>query len=71
MTRDQDGNPVHKNIEPYTMDAGNMAVRTGWRVTVWLGTDPATDIRRYVYLTRAQARRADISDDIGIHGRIG
>tara|TARA_R100000808_G_scaffold13927_1_gene33373 strand:- start:4919 stop:5110 length:192 start_codon:yes stop_codon:yes gene_type:complete len=63
MTRDQDGNPVHKNIEPDT--------RTGWRVTVWFGTDPATDIRRYVYLTRAQARRADISDDIGIHGRIG
>lgn len=43
----------------------------GWEATVWFGhPDNATNVMRYVYKTRAQARDADISDSIGKHGRI-
>jgi hypothetical protein len=53
----------------------------GWAVTVWMGgayfdghavreNGSATDVRRYVYATAIDARRADISHQIGEHGRI-
>lgn len=46
--------------------------KNGWSVEVTFGggMGPVTDRRRYVYRTRAQARKADISDDIGQRGRI-
>lgn len=33
-----------------------------WGVNVWAGRAYVTDVRRYVYRTRAEARKADISD---------
>ena len=44
----------------------------GWGVNVWAGglNGLATDVRRYTYATREQARRADISDAPGRNGRI-
>jgi hypothetical protein len=41
-----------------------------WGATVWFGSRPATEIRRYYYATREYARHADISDDIGKNGRV-
>ena len=48
-----------------------------WGVTVWFGPPwrdtsgnwTAQTVRRYYYRTRAQARLADISDNIGTCGR--
>lgn len=42
----------------------------GWGSTVHFGHRPATEIRRYIYATRAQARQGNISDDISRRGRI-
>lgn len=43
-----------------------------WGANVWFGSGFVTDVRRYVYRTRAQARQADISDCPGDgSGRIG
>ena len=61
ITRDQNGNPVHQDIRREV---------DGWHVTVWFGSYPATNIRRYVYETRAQARKADISHTPGRFGCI-
>lgn len=60
-TMDQNGESVTQSIRKET---------AGWGVNVWFGTKPATTIRRYYYRTRAQARQADISDEIGERGRI-
>jgi len=61
--RDTNGKLIHRSVK---------RERNGWGVNVWFGgaTGPATEIRRYVYRTREQARNADISHDIGSHGRI-
>jgi hypothetical protein len=44
----------------------------GWDVTVWLGgaNGFASEVRRYTYKTREQARRSDITHKLGQHGRI-
>jgi hypothetical protein len=43
-----------------------------WDVTVWLGgaNGFASEVRRYTYKTREQARRSDITHQLGQHGRI-
>ncbi len=63
MMRNVDGNVVCRNLrrEPDGL----------WGVTVWFGgwNGIVTNIRRYHYATRDQAQHADISHDIGEHGR--
>lgn len=63
MVRDPNGNRVCKRIAR----AGN-----SWAVNVWSGGwyGFATNLRRYYYATREQARMADISDGIGTRGRV-
>lgn len=41
-----------------------------WGVNVWLGVGSATNVLRYYYTTRAQARKADISDYIWGDARV-
>ena len=41
-----------------------------WGATVWFGSGCVTDVRRYYYRTRRQARNADISDDHSVRGRV-
>lgn len=60
-TRDQNGRTVAASIKRTTK---------GWERKVWFGTNPATNVRTYVYDSRDNARRGDISDDIGKNGRI-
>lgn len=62
-TRDSNGNILTKSVRK---------TAEGWQATVWFGGAYgfATDERTYTYRTREQARRADISDDIGQRGRI-
>ena len=62
-TRDGNGARVFRNV---AREGG------GWGATVWMGgyNGLATDVRRYVYRTRQQARFADISDTSGRCGRI-
>ncbi len=67
MSRDQNGNMVTRSVRRED---------DGWTVTVWFGGHPAphsvaTNVRRYVYRTREQARDGDIGDPIGVRGRIG
>jgi len=65
-------------VTPIHDSNGNRITRSiaregdGWGVTVWFGglNGLATDVRRYVYATREQARRASISDAVGRDGRI-
>lgn len=62
--KDSNGRPVTPSV---SHDAD------GWGVTVWMGgrNGLATDVRRYYYATRAQARAASISDAPGdASGRI-
>jgi len=63
MIRDPNGNPLHSNVR---------REGDGWGVTVWFGgfNGLGTNVRRYVYRTRAQARDGDISDSVGDRGRI-
>ena len=58
MRRTMDGRPLHRNVHRRP---------DGWHVTVHHGgyLTPATDVREYVYPTRALARQADISDAPG------
>lgn len=42
-----------------------------WGANVWSGSGCVTNVRRYYYSTRAAARKADISDEIGKRGRVG
>jgi hypothetical protein len=68
MTRDQNGNLITRNVRKAKTPAGKPA----WAVNVWWGGayGPATNLRVYFYRQREDARRGDISDDIGKHGRI-
>jgi len=59
--KDQNNQPVYANIR---------REREGWGATVTFGWPFASTVRRYVYATRAHARRADIADAPGQRGRI-
>jgi len=59
--KDQNDQPVYANIR---------RERGGWGATVTFGWPFASTVRRYVYATRAHARRADIADAPGQRGRI-
>ncbi len=64
MTHDQNGTPIHRSVRREPDGT--------WSANVWFGGGlggVATNVARYRYLTRAQARDADISDDIGQRGR--
>ena len=63
MVQDQNRNPLHRCIH---REAG------AWGVTVWFGggNGLATNVRRYFYKTRKQARDGDISDTVGKRGRV-
>ncbi len=39
-----------------------------WGVNVWFGMYTPTNLRRYYYSTRAEAAKADISDEPGKRG---
>ena len=64
MTMDMNGNAVTKSVRRESDGT--------WGATVWFGggLGPATDVRRYYYMTRRDARAADISDVIGQRGRV-
>jgi hypothetical protein len=55
MPRDQNGNLIHRDIRQNPIDGL-------WYVTVWSGSQYVTNVRRYGYLTRAEAEDGDISD---------
>ena len=55
ITRDQNGNPVYRDIRQNPYDGL-------WYKTVWFGSNYVTIVRRYGYRTRAEARDGDISD---------
>ena len=61
--RDKNDRPLAKSIQ---------REGDGWGVNVWMSSPYgfASDNRRYVYETHKQAKHGDISDDIGMHGRI-
>ena len=59
--KDQNGSSIYPNVR---------RERGGWGVTVTMGWPFASIVRRYIYETRAQARRADIADAPGRRGRI-
>ena len=59
--KDQYDKPIYADIR---------RERGGWGATVTMGWPFASCIRRYIYATRAHARRADISDTPGRRGRI-
>jgi len=61
MSTDQNGNRLSKDVRREPDGT--------WGVTVWFGT-PATNVRRYYYRTREQARQGDISDGPGQNGCI-
>lgn len=66
IIRDQNGNRLTRDVRLETLKDGSEA----WGVNVWWGGlyGFATDVRRYYYETRAQARRGDISDSPGQNG---
>ena len=53
--RDQNGRPIHRDIRQNTVDGL-------WYTNVWSGSQYVTNVRRYGYLTRAEAKDGDISD---------
>ena len=55
MTHDQNGNPIHRDIQQSSIDGL-------WYTTVWEGSQNVFNVRRYGYRTRAAAREGDISD---------
>ena len=55
MKLDQDGNPIHRGVRQNPVDGL-------WYTTVWAGSQYVTNVRRYGYRTRAEARDGDISD---------
>lgn len=67
MVRDQNGNALSADVRWKLI--GDLAC---WGVTVWFGgaMGPATEVRRYYYRTREQARRGSIGDSIGQRGRV-
>jgi len=58
--KDQNGHEITKNVR--REDDGT------WGANVWFGSYPPTNLRRYFYQTRDQARDADISDEPGKRG---
>jgi hypothetical protein len=56
--RDQNGNRLTQNIKREETSKGLL-----WGVTVWFGgwNGLGTNVRRYYYKTRKEARNADIS----------
>ena len=66
MAYDQNGNRLRRDVRK----EGD-----GWGVTVWFGGayrgSIATNVARYIYRTREQARDGDIAHSVGRHGRIG
>ena len=58
------------NQQVVTRDVRREADGT-WGVNVWSGSQYVTDVRRYFYSTRDAARKGDISDAPGRHGRVG
>lgn len=68
MIRDQNGNQVTRSITQERVDG-----RVLWGVTVWFGggwNGMCTDVQRYYYATRRQARNADIAHSPGQYGRV-
>jgi len=65
MTTDSNGRRVFRDIRREEGEEGNV-----WGVNVWFGCGWVTNVRRYYYATRAAARKADISDEVGKNGRI-
>jgi len=63
--RDQNGRRLHADVR--REEDGS------WGATVWFGglNGLGTHVRRYYYRTRAEARRADISDSPGRRGCVG
>ena len=55
MKRDQNGNLIHRDIRQNPVDGL-------WYTNVWSGSQYVTNVRRYGYLTRAEAEDGDISD---------
>ena len=60
MIRDQNGDPIKRNVKRSSNGL--------WGCNVWSGRYPPTNLRRYFYKTREQARAADISDKPVAHG---
>ena len=67
--RDQNGNVLTRSISPDVTRHGD----AGWGVTLWFGGiyGFATNVRRVVFATRAQARQADISNYASAPGYLG
>jgi hypothetical protein len=65
MTTDSNGRRVFRDIRREEGEEGDV-----WGVNVWFGCGCVTNVRRYYYATRAAARKADISDEVGKNGRI-
>jgi hypothetical protein len=61
--RDSNGNVLRTNVRRES---------EGWGATVWFGglNGLGTNVRRYIYRTRAEARAACLSDVPGHSGRI-
>lgn len=59
--RDASGHRVYKHVE---YEDG------WWGVNVWMGNGQSMVLMRYYYATRRLAREANISDQVGEHGRV-
>lgn len=80
IIRDSDGNRLTKDIRPEADIRGDIDRGIIWGVTVWHGglngfvtgtlTNGSPHVRRFYYRTRAQARGADITDQVGQRGRV-
>ena len=55
--KDQNGRPLVRNVK--------QEPDKSWGCNVWFGHNPPTNLCRKFYLTREQARDADISDTTG------
>lgn len=62
---DVNGRPVYMDIQPEKDGT--------WSRNVWSGgvNGLVTDVRRYRYITRKEARNGNISDVVGRNGRVG
>jgi hypothetical protein len=66
--RDQVGNILRADVRREQLADG----RSAWGVNVWLQEtlEPPAEVRRYYYQKRDEARRGNIEDKLGEHGRI-
>lgn len=62
INRDSNFKPVYQDVRLEALGR--------WGANVWLGHGMVTDVRRYYYTSRKNARQADISDEIGQNGRV-